>query len=929
MVDADAVATGGTMPAGYPAEWEFDGLLMNGEAVVVRPIQAADAPTLVGLHAMVSPDTLHRHVLLDYPTLSLATAARFSEVDYDARMVFVAVVSDELVGLANYDRLEESALAAEASFIVADAYQGHGVTTLLFESLAEYARARGIQRFTTEVRAQNAALLELFAATGLRCTRHNGAATVRIEIDLRPTPAYRASCDRREATAEVASIAAILQPRSIAVVGAGRRPRNVGHEVLRSLLVGDFSGTVYPVNPSARAVCGVPAFPALLSIPEPIDLAVVAVPASAVPGVIDEAASIGVRAVTIITAGFGETGCSGAAVENELLSVARRHGMRIVGPNSLGVVNTDPGIRMDATFVSLDPLPGRLGLVSQSGAVGIVLGEQTRAAGLGLSAFVSIGNKLDVSPNDLLCFFEHDDRTSVIALYLESLGNPRKFARIARRVGATKPIVALKAGRTSAGARGARSHTAAAATPEVTVAALLQGAGVIKVDRLEELLDVSAILLAAPLPAGRRVALVGNSGGPLILTADACESGELTVPELREATRQALGEVLVSAAATANPVDLTADGTAEMLENALEIVLRDDAIDAVIVVVIETPAISAAASRETVAHVVPDAGKPVVVCSVEVDTPLGTTSAADVAAVPSPERVAAALAHVCRYAEWRQRPLFSTAEPEVLADLPAISEIVASTLATSATGGWLELDQGARLLAACGVPVLPTRAAATAEDAATVAKAIGFPVVLKARSGDLVHKTEVGGVALDLDSSAAVRAAYETMESRLGPQMGGVVIQPMAPLGVEAIVGLASDPDFGPVVMVGLGGVMTDLLRDRAFAVPPLGPGVADAMVASLRAAPLLDGYRGAPKVDRQALVTMLERIAQVAEEVPELVELDLNPILVSPAGALAIDCKLRLAPRQPGPGPLFPALRRRPASGPCSTVPARHLRSE
>jgi acyl-CoA synthetase (NDP forming) len=567
---------------------------------------------------------------------------------------------------------------------------------------------------------------------------------------------------------------------------------------------------------------------------------------------------------------------------------------------------------MNATFAFPDPWPGRLALVSQSGAVGVVLGEQTRAAGLGLSAFVSIGNKLDVSPNDLLCFFEQDDRTSMIALYLESLGNPRKFARIARRVGATKPIVALKAGRTSAGARGARSHTAAAATPEVTVAALLQNAGVIKVDRLEELLDVSAILLTAPLPAGRRVALVGNSGGPLILTADACEGGELTVPELSEATQQALGNVLVPAAAAANPVDLTADGTAAMLEKALDIVLRDDAIDAVIVVVIETAAIPAAAYRETVARVAHNASKPVVVCSVGASIPLDASGAAAVAEVPSPERVAAALDHVCRYAEWRQRPLFPV-EPEELSDLPAIGEIVASTLAASATGRWLEGDQGARLLEACGVPMLPTRGAATADEAAAVAEAVGFPVAVKARSGDIVHKTDVGGVALNLDSSEAVRAAYQTMESRLGPRMGGAVIQPMAPWGVEAIVGLASDPEFGPVVMVGLGGVMTDLLRDRAFAVPPLAPGVADAMVASLRAAPLLDGYRGAPKVDRQALVAVLERIAHVAEEIPELVELDLNPILVSPAGALVVDCKVRLAPRQPGPGPLFPALRRRP----------------
>ncbi len=913
MATAESAGQDAADPAGYPPEWEFDGLLRNGEAVVVRPIRPDDAPALAGLRAAVSPGTLHRHVLLAAPTLSLAAAAHFSEVDYDVRMAFVALISDELIGLASYDRPDGLARAAEASFIVADAHQGHGVTTLLFESLAEYARTRGVLRFTAEVKMQNTALLELFAATGLRCTRHSGGATVRVEIDLRPTAAYRASCDQREATAEVASIAAVLRPRSIAVVGAGRHPGNTGHQVVRSLLVGDFSGTVYPVNPAARAICGVPAFPALLSVPEPVDLAVVAVPASAVPGVIDEAASTGVRAVTIITAGFGETGRSGAAVETELLSVARTHGMRLVGPNCLGVMNTDPGVRMNATFASLDPLPGRLALVSQSGAVGIVLGEQTRAAGLGLSAFVSVGNKLDVSPNDLLCFFEHDEQTSVVALYLESLGNPRKFARIARRVGATKPIVALKAGRTSAGARGARSHTAAAATPEITVTALLQSAGVIKVDRLEELLDVSAILLAAPLPAGRRVALVGNSGGPLILAADACESGGLAVPELSQATQHALSEVVVVAAATANPVDLTADGTAAMLEQALEIVLGDDAIDAVITVVVKTMTISAAEVRETIARVAHRAGKPVVACSVETGAPLISSEAAQVAEIGSPERAAAALAHVCGYAQWRRRPLRPAGEPAEPSDDPAIREIVAAKLASSPAGGWLELDEAARLLAACGLPVLPTRGATTAAQAAEAAEAAGFPVVLKARSGNVVHKTDVGGVALGLRDAGAVRAAYQAMESRLGAQMGGAVIQPMAPPGVEAIVGLATDPEFGPVVMVGLGGVMTDLLGDRAFAVPPLEPGAADALVASLRAAPLLDGYRGAPKADRQALVAVLEQVARIAEDVPELVELDLNPILVSPAGALAVDCKARLAPRPPGPGPLFPALRRRP----------------
>ncbi len=912
METAYAAAHNGAIPPGYPAAWEFDGLLMNGEAVVVRPIQPTDAPALTGFHATLSPDSIHRHRLLAHPTLSLAAAARFSQVDYDARMAFVAFVSDQLVGLASYERPEPAAPAAEAGFVVTSTYHRHGVATLLFESLAEYARTRGVTLFRTEVMAHNLDMLKMLGATGLHYTRQDAGATVQLEIGLRPTPEYRAACDQREAAAEVASVTAILRPRSIAVVGAGRHPANVGHQVLRSLVVGDFSGTLYPVNPSARAVCGVPAFPALSSLPESIDLAIVAVPASAVPPVIEEAACSGVRAVTVITAGFGETGPAGAAVEAALLSVARRHGMRIVGPNCLGVMNTDPEIRMNATFGSPDPLPGRLALVSQSGAVGIVLGEETRAAGLGLSAFVSVGNKLDVSPNDLLCFFERDDRTSVIALYLESIGNPRKFARIARRVGETKPIVALKAGRTSAGARGARSHTAAAATPEVTVTALLQSAGIIKVDRLEELLDVSAILLAAPLPAGRGVALVGNSGGPLILAADACEGGGLAVPELGAGTQHAIGEVLVPAAAVANPVDLTADGTATMLEKALEILVRDDAINAVIVVFTETPATSAAQARETAARVARLAGKPVVACIVGAGTPSGAGRAADVAEVPSPERAAAALGHVCRYAEWRRRPQPCDAESEDLTDQPTVRRIVDSKLASSATGGWLDLEQAACLLEACGVPVLPTRSAMTAEQAAVVAQSVGFPVVLKARSGDVVHKSDVGGVALRLEDAEAVRTAFKAMDSQLGAQMGGAVIQPMAPWGIEAIVGLASDPDFGPVVMVGLGGVMTDLLRDRSFAVPPLEVGAADAMVASLRAAPLLDGYRGTPRVGHRALVAVLERIARLAEEVPELVELDLNPLLISPSGALAVDCKTRLAPRRPGPGPLFPALRRR-----------------
>jgi acyl-CoA synthetase (NDP forming)/GNAT superfamily N-acetyltransferase len=890
----------------YPLAWAFDGLLTSGTSVLIRPIRASDAPLLDGF-----ADFLARHSVVDSNS-TRGEAERVADADYSSRMAFVAIASDAIVAVATYVRAHADDSGATIVFDVAESYRQHGVATLLFESLAAYARSQGIERFHAEVATANQDMLGVLRALGLRMDSIADGDVVRFDIDLRPTSEYRATCDEREAVAEAASMAAVLRPRVIAVVGAGRRPGSPGHEVVRSLLAGDVTGTVYPVNPNARSICGVAAFANLSSVPERVDLAIIAVPAAQVSKVLEEAALNGVRAVTVITAGFAETGRAGAAMETELLSMAREHGMRIVGPNCLGLVNTDPEVRLNATFTGLDPLPGRLALISQSGAVGIVLAEQASAVGVGLSSFVSVGNKLDVSSNDLLCFLERDARTSVIALYLESLGNPRKFARIARRIGAHKPIVALKAGRSAAGARGARSHTAAAATPEVSVEALLRSAGVIKVDRLEELLDVSTLALAAPLPAGRRVALVGNSGGPLILAADACEANGLLVTELDEATKTALQGCLVAAAATSNPVDLTADGTCEALEQALEIVLADAAIDAVIVVVTEVLALSGDDARVAVEAVASRFDKPLVACVLGRAPSGPEREFRRVAEIPSPERASSALAHLCRYAEWRNRPMISPGEPAITERPSVVREIVSARLAEAPAGGWLELDEAARLLSSCGLPILATHAVFGADEAAAVGESLGFPVALKARAGDLVHKSDVGGVVTSLTSASAVRAAYEEMSARLGQQMGGAVIQPMAKAGVEAIVGLAVDPVFGSVVMVGLGGVMTDVLGDRAFAVPPLDPGAGQTMVSSLRAAPLLDGFRGAPPVDRRALAALVEQVARVAEEVPELVELDLNPVIVTPDGALVVDCKARLAPRHLGPGPMFRALRPR-----------------
>ncbi|MGB9112305.1 MAG: GNAT family N-acetyltransferase [Acidimicrobiales bacterium] len=897
----------------FPTAWEFDALLMDGRAIRIRPIRGSDAPRLIAFHRHLSPESIYHRYFRFYPELSENDARRDAEVDYRDRMCFIAELSADLVGFASYERLSSDAAVAEIGFCIADEVQHRGAATLLFESLAAYARLFGINRFVAEVMSDNIAMLDVFGASGLESRRMQKDGTWYLDISLNSTRRFTASCDTREAIAEAASMTAILQPASIAVVGASRRPGNVGHEIVRSLLAGDFAGTVYPVNPHADAICGVPAWPTLSSIPRLIDLVIVAVHPTKTRDVVKESAAIGARGVVIVSAGFGETGLSGEALEGEVLEIARRSGMRVVGPNCLGVVNTDDDTRMNATFVTLDLLPGPLALISQSGALGLTLAQQARSRHLGLSIMVSIGNKLDVSSNDILCFLERDERTSIIALYLESFGNPRKFGRIASRIGRTKPIVALTAGRSSAGVRGARSHTAAAATSDVVVTALMNKAGVIKVDRLEELLDVSSALLTGRLPKGNRVALVGNSGGPLILAADACESHGLIVPEFSADTQAILRDATGPTAAVGNPVDLTADGTAEGLEQSMAAVVNDDSIDSLVVVITGLPMLSPRDVRSAVEGVAAKTSKPVLLCILGDLGDFGgsdETESRSFAEIGTPERAATALAYVSRYAEWRALP--SDAAPDDLKATSVSNAVVATLLDHRPSEGWLALDEAARLLQSCGIPMLPTLGADDVANAIKIADSVGYPVALKARAGTIVHKSDVGGVALGLRNAEEVRDAYVRMEANLGPRMGGAVIQQMAPNGVEAIVGVATDPSFGPVVMVGLGGILTDLLGDRAFAVPPLDESACDRMVSSLRASPLLDGYRGAAVVDRAALVHVVRLVSQLADEVPELAELDLNPVVVHAGGAVVVDCKLRFNQAPVGPSPLFRALRAR-----------------
>ncbi|MBZ5715718.1 acetate--CoA ligase family protein [Nannocystis pusilla] len=677
----------------------------------------------------------------------------------------------------------------------------------------------------------------------------------------------------------------VLAPCSVALIGASRDERAIGHRLLLNLLAAGFQGPIFPVNPHAESVAGVPAFASIRDIPDSVELAVIAVPAAAVPAVVDECAERGVRGLVVVSAGFREIGREGAARERRLLQRVREGGMRLVGPNCLGIMNT--AIGLDATFAPVRPPPGKITVLSQSGALGVALLDGMARLGLGLSSFVSIGNRADVSSNDLLRYWEDDDATEIVLLYLESFGNPRKFSQIARRLVRSKPIVAVTAGRSAAGRRAASSHTAAAATSDDAVEALLAQTGVIRVDTPEQLLDVTRVLTSQPLPAGDRVAIVGNSGGPGVLAVDACVDAGLRVTQLGESTQYELRRLLGPHAAVENPVDMIASATAAHYEQTLSRVLADDAVD--MALVIHTPIVEPADDVvAAIERAVVGARKPVVVAALLPAVTPGVASPRALPCFTSPEPAALALGRVARHAAWLRR------DPGVVPELADIDSEAARALVEDALQHhddvWLDLDRAVALVRAYGVPAIATRRAASADAAALLAEDLGFPVVLKAASGAILHKTEVAALRLDLRDADAVCRAF----AELAPA-GPVVVQPMAGPGVELIVGLVRRRAFGPLLMFGAGGVATELLADRAFHILPLTDVDARELVRGLRSSPRLFGYRGAPPADVAELEALLLRVGQLACEIPELEELDLNPVIASPRGAVAVDVKVHL----------------------------------
>jgi acetyl coenzyme A synthetase (ADP forming)-like protein len=692
------------------------------------------------------------------------------------------------------------------------------------------------------------------------------------------------------------SLTPLFRPRSVAVIGASRDTTSIGYRLLDALVTNRFTGPVFPVNPKATELAGLRVAPSVAALPDSVDLAIIAVPRDAVLSVVEDCARKHIPALVVITAGFAETGASGAELQRRLVDVVRRHGIRLVGPNCFGLVNVDPAVRLNATFTSVFPPPGRVAMASESGALGLSVLAAARRLNLGVSSFVSVGNRADVSVNDLLEYWEHDPATGVILLYVESFGNPRRFGRIARRVSRSKPIVAVKAGRSLSGCRAAGSHTAALAASDVAVDALFHQSGVIRADSLEEVFALVTGLSTQPLPRGRRVGIITNAGGPAILCTDACESGSLTVPELSDRLKTQLESFLPAAAALKNPVDMIASATPDQYARSIEALLTSGEVDALIVLYIavtvtDTAAIAEGIEKGIVAARRGGATDRPVLIGWMAEGDLDRTFVLRDETIPVyglPELPATVLSRAAGYAEWRAEPPGVTPDFADM-DLPAVREIARAAIARRGAG-WLTTEETRRVLGAAGLPVAPGGMARSADEAAAVATRIGFPVAVKLASHQIVHKTEIGGVHLNLADAGAVRNAYESIRSRLAQNhkleaMEGVLVQPMQSGGVEVMIGVTHDPLFGPLIAFGLGGIHVEILGDVQFRVTPLTDRDAGEMVRGIKGYRLLQGYRGHPPADVTALEQVLLRLSRLVGEIPDISELDLNPIFALPPG--------------------------------------------
>jgi acyl-CoA synthetase (NDP forming)/GNAT superfamily N-acetyltransferase len=865
------------------AGFDRDVLLATGRAVRIRPSRRGDVPAMRAFYDALSHESTYFRFFGLRPALLDDQLYPEGGHDVGRHVVLVAEDGADIIAAGEYWRVAERD-EAEVAFAVADSRHHQGIATILLEDLALIARAAGLRRLVAETLAGNEAMLHVFRSVGLTTRTWYEQGQVGVELDLVGTELLEDEADGRDWKAAVASLRPLFAPAHVAVVGAGRDPTSPGRIILDNLQTG-FGGRLSVVHPTRTEVDGVPAVADVAELDPVPDLAVVAVPAEAVVGVIDACGGAGVRSAIVISSGFAEEGGAGIERERELLATARGHGMRVVGPNCLGVVATGSGL--DATFMQRALRSGSIAIASQSGGVGVIVIDEAARRDLGVSAFVSMGNKVDVSGNDLLRYWADDPATRVVLMYLESIGDPVKFARVARAVSRRLPVVALKGGRTEAGRRGAQSHTAALAADDSGIDALFAHTGVVRASTLDQLLDVGTLLAAQPAPAGRRVALIGNAGGPLILAADAAAANGLDVVELSKSLQERLRAAVPDAAATANPVDLLATVTPAAMGEVLDLVADSGEIDCCAVISVDLAGgAEPAVPRDWINESVP-----------AVAVLFGASGGGGSLPVyPSVERAIDALALAARRGLWLASTETGEAAQAEDVDLLPVRQRARRLAAEAATPGWLEPAATFGLLSELGVPVVPWATADSAAEAARAATRLGFPCVLKANVTGVVHKSDEGAVALDIGSAAAVRRQFASFRRAFGARLQDVVVQHQAEAGVELLIGGVRDPAIGPLVVVAAGGVQAELLRDRSVVLAPLTVGEAAGALERLRSFPLLRGFRGRPVVPLEPLVGIIHRIGLLMSTVPEIAELDLNPVIASPSGSAVVDARISVA---------------------------------
>jgi acyl-CoA synthetase (NDP forming)/GNAT superfamily N-acetyltransferase len=894
------MSTDARPPGGRGAGAEDHLLTADGRSVAVRPTRTDDRDAVTALVDGLSPASRAMRFGAARAGLRAEEAAAIAAPPGPEGVALIALAGadrDEAVAVARYDRRPGEG-QAELSLAVADAWQGLGLGTGLIERLLEHGRHDGVDALWALVLPANRRMLEVFRHLGCQVEQEIAPGEVIVRLSTQIDDGLEDAAIDRFAGAAAASMEPVMLPRSIALVGASRDPASVGGAVLESLLARRSTVRVTPVNRSAAAVAGRPAVPSLTEVDGPVDLAIVAVPAPGVPAVAREAARRGVRGLVVLSSGFSEAGPAGAALEEELLHVARAAGVRLVGPNCLGLWSGAEATGFDATFAPAAPPGGSIALASQSGGLGLAAFAHCARRGIGLSAFASLGNAADVSATDLLAWWERDERTRVVLLYLEGFGDPRRFARLARRVCRSTPVVALKAGRGPAGRRGGGSHTAALAADEPSADALFDLAGIVRVETLEELLEAGELIAGQPLPGGRRVAILSNVGGPGILAADACEGHGLEVPALSAGLGESLAAAVPSIAGASNPVDLGAAARPEDLLLAGRLIAESGEVDALIVVAAPLRGRDGAALRGA-AGLLADAGVTVAGCSCGVE--VASPSADDGRVVPwmtFPENAARAVAHAARAGAHARRPPDPPERP------PGLDRAAARRLLQEAPeGSWLAPDAVAALLGAYGIAMPRARLASSPEQAAAAQAELGAPVAVKVARPVVPHKSEVGGVRLGCGTPAAAAGAFREMDAALRRSgacdgVEAVVVQEMVGDGVELIVGSTDDEVFGPLVLAGIGGVEAELWADRAVALAPIGRGTAGELWRGLRGSAQLDGWRGAPGADRTTLADLVTRVAWLAADQPLLAELDCNPVR-APMGerALVLDARALRAP--------------------------------